>query len=171
MSMYRQEFVVIKMNLQILGCRAIGHCLGSDRYETFSWQWAVYQPGSGTSETVQKRPFPQTWLGCQFAGYFFLLYWADEYRYPTMSRQKLHDLLAQLKQQRHCVDLIDSEYQQRLDEIVESLEQQKLYPDAFDQYSGLNQQIKGLMVDYEAAHPTISNLLSSLQQLLHNFKS
>ncbi len=87
-----------------------------------------------------------------------------------MSRQALHDLLAQLKQQRHCVDLVDSEYQQRLDEIVESLEQQKLYPETFDQYSGLNRQIKDFMLDYEAAHPTISNLLSSLQQLLHNFK-
>ena len=88
-----------------------------------------------------------------------------------MSRQELHDLLAQLKQQRHSVDWVDSEHQQRLDEIVESLEQQKLYPDAFDQYSGLNQQIKDLVLDYEAAHPAISKILSSLQQLLHNFKT
>ncbi len=88
-----------------------------------------------------------------------------------MSRQELHDLLAQIKHQRDSVDLVESEYQQRLDEIVESLEQQKLYPDTFDQYSSLNQQVRDLILDYEADHPTIRVLLDSVQQLLRNFKS
>lgn len=88
-----------------------------------------------------------------------------------MSNQELHDFLAQLKEQNHGTDLVDSEYQQRLDEIVESLEQQQLYPDTFDQYSALSEQVKGLMEDYEAEHPLIRSLLDGIHQILNNFRT
>ncbi|NND00207.1 MAG: DUF4404 family protein [Gammaproteobacteria bacterium] len=88
-----------------------------------------------------------------------------------MSVHELHELLSQLKRERNSADLVDSEYQQRLDEIVESLEQQKLYPDTYDQYSSLSEQVRELILDYQAEHPTIQAVLDSVHRLLDNFKS
>jgi hypothetical protein len=91
--------------------------------------------------------------------------------YLSMSNQDLHDVLSQLKEKQHGTDLVDSEYKNRLDEIVESLEQQVLYPDTFDQYSALPEQVKALMVDFEAEHPVISSLLGGIHRILNNFRS
>ena len=88
-----------------------------------------------------------------------------------MSNQELHDFLIQLKEQRHGTDFVDSEYQQRLDDIVESLEQQQLYPDSFDQYSALAEQVKALLVGYEAEHPIIGSLLDGVHRILNNFRT
>lgn len=87
-----------------------------------------------------------------------------------MSREKLHDLLVQLKERRQGADIVDGEYNQRLDEIVESLEQQQLYPDSFDQYSSLSEQLASLVRDYEKEHPTLKSILDSIHQLLNNFR-
>jgi hypothetical protein len=87
-----------------------------------------------------------------------------------MSNQELHDFLKQLKEQRKATDLVDSEYQLRLDEIVESLEQQQLYPDSFDQYSVLAEEAKALMASYEAEHPAIASLLDGIHKVLNNFR-
>lgn len=88
-----------------------------------------------------------------------------------MSNQELHDFLTQLKEQRKGTGIVDTEYQNRLDEIVESLEQQALYPDTFDQYSALAEQVSGLMVDFEAEHPVIGSLLDGIHRLLNNFRA
>jgi hypothetical protein len=87
-----------------------------------------------------------------------------------MSQEKLHDLIVNLRTKRRGADIVDGEYNQRLDEIIESLEQQRLYPDSFDQYSSLNEQVNNLLHDYEAEHPTFKAILSSIQQLLNNFR-
>jgi len=86
-----------------------------------------------------------------------------------MSKAGLHDLLAQLKQERTSADIVDGEYQQLLDEIVESLEQQQLYPDSFDQYSSLTEQVKNIVIGYQEEHPEIKRVLNSVHQLLVNF--
>ena len=88
-----------------------------------------------------------------------------------MSNQDLHDFLTQLKEQRKGSGIVDTEYQNRLDEIVESLEQQVLYPDTFDQYSALAEQVSGLMFDFEAEHPVIGSLLGGIHRLLNNFRT
>jgi hypothetical protein len=88
-----------------------------------------------------------------------------------MSNQELHDYLKQLKDQRRGADFVDGEYQQLLDEIVESLEQQQLYPDTFDQYSALTEQVKTIIADYEAEHPAIASLLDGIHGILNNFRS
>jgi hypothetical protein len=88
-----------------------------------------------------------------------------------MNNQDLHDLLKQLKEQRHGTDLVNSEYKQRLDEIVESLEQQQLYPDTFDQYSILAEQVKALMANYETEPPMIRSLLNGIYMTLNNFRT
>lgn len=88
-----------------------------------------------------------------------------------MSSQQLHDLLGQLKLARKNGDMVDSEYQLRLDEIIESLEQQKMYPDAFDQYSSLGDQVRTLFEDMEAQHPSIRVLLDGIHELLQNFRT
>ena len=88
-----------------------------------------------------------------------------------MSKEKLHDLLAQLKEQRNSADLVDGEYRQCLDEIVESLEQQELYPDSFDQYSNLSEQVRGIVLDYGREHPAIRSILEGIHQLLNNFRT
>ena len=88
-----------------------------------------------------------------------------------MSSKELHDLLDQLKLERENSDMVDSEYQQRLDEIIESLEQQKLYPDAFDQYSTLRDQVRELFVDLESKHPSMHALLDGIHDLLLNFRT
>lgn len=88
-----------------------------------------------------------------------------------MSNQQLHDFLTQLKEQRRCTDIVDSEYQLRLDEIVESLEQQQLYPDSFDQYSVLAEEVTALISNYEAEHPAIRSLLDGIHRILNNFRS
>ena len=87
-----------------------------------------------------------------------------------MSQEKLHDLMVQLREQRSGTDIVDSEYNQRLDEIIESLEQQKLLPDTFDQYSSLSEQVKMLIQDYETEHPTFKAVLSGIQQVLNSFR-
>ena len=88
-----------------------------------------------------------------------------------MSSQQLHDLLSQLKLERESTDMVDSEYQFRLDEIIESLEQQKLYPKDFDQYSGLSDRARELLEDMESQHPSIRVLLSGIYELLQNFRT
>jgi len=88
-----------------------------------------------------------------------------------MSVNELHNLLTDLTHQRKNADIVDSEYQQRLDEIIESLEQQKLYPDSFDQYSALQEQVGELLLNYETEHPVMQSILKGIQQLLNNFKS
>ncbi len=88
-----------------------------------------------------------------------------------MSSQELHDLLGKLKVERESGDLVDSEYKQLLDELIESLEQQKLYPDAFDQYSNLGDQIQQLLEEFESRHPAAQIVLNGIKQVLQNFKS
>jgi hypothetical protein len=88
-----------------------------------------------------------------------------------MSSQQLHDLLGQLKLERENGDMVDSEYQLRLDEIIESLEQQKMYPEAFDQYSGLGDQVRALFEDMESKHPSIRALLDGIYEVLQNFRT
>lgn len=87
-----------------------------------------------------------------------------------MSQEKLHDLVVQLREQRRGSDIVDGEYNQRLDEIIESLEQQRLYPDSFDQYSSLTEQVKKLIQDYETEHQGFKAVLGSIHQLLNNFR-
>jgi hypothetical protein len=88
-----------------------------------------------------------------------------------MSRRELHDLLGQLKLERENSDMVDSEYQLRMDEIIESLEQQKLYPDAFDQYSALGDQVRELLTDLESKHPSVGGVLNGIQAVLQNFRT
>ena len=88
-----------------------------------------------------------------------------------MSKEGLHDLLEELKEERNTADIVDVEYQQLLDEIVESLEQQQLYPDSFDQYSSLTEQVKKMVIAYQEEHPEIKRVLNSVQQLLSNFST
>ena len=88
-----------------------------------------------------------------------------------MSRQELHDHLARLKEEREKLDVVDSEYQLRLDEIIESLEQQRLYPESFDQYSPLGDQVRNLLIDYEADHPAVKAVLDGIHEFIRNFKS
>ena len=79
-----------------------------------------------------------------------------------MSRQELHDLLSHLKQERNSVDIVDSEYQHRLDEIVESLEQQKLYPDTIILFNSIDEQNK------KARFETLSGLENKLLKRIIN---
>ena len=88
-----------------------------------------------------------------------------------MSSKDLHDLLDRLKLERENSDMVDGEYQLRLDEIIESLEQQKLYPESFDQYSTLSDQVKELFVDLEAKHPSIHSVLDGIHDVLLNFRT
>ena len=88
-----------------------------------------------------------------------------------MSQQELHDLLVQLEHQRQQLDPISSEQNHRLDDLIESLEQQKLYPDDFDQYSALGTQVNDLLIDYENQHPAFALVLKSISQVLNNFKA
>ncbi len=87
-----------------------------------------------------------------------------------MSRQELHDLLAQLEQERNLLDPVNQEQHQRLDELVESLEQQKVYPDDFDQYSVLATQVSEMVAEYEANHPSVAAVLNGIARVLENFK-
>ena len=88
-----------------------------------------------------------------------------------MSRQELHDLLVELEQKRGELDPVSSEQNHRLDELIESLEQQKLYPDDFDQYTALATKLKEMMLEYETGHPTFAAVLKSISQVLNNFKA
>lgn len=87
-----------------------------------------------------------------------------------MSRQELHDLLAQLEQERNLLDPVNQEQHQRLDELVESLEQQKVYPGDFDQYSVLASQVSEMVAEYEANHPSVAAVLNGIARVLQNFK-
>ena len=88
-----------------------------------------------------------------------------------MSRQELHDLLVELELKRSQLDPVSSEQNHRLDELIESLEQQKLYPDDFDQYTALVTQVKEIMLEYENQHPAFAAVLKSISQVLNNFRA
>lgn len=87
-----------------------------------------------------------------------------------MSSQELHDLLVQLEQERNQLDPVYQEQHQRLEELVESLEQQKLYPDDFDQFSALSSQVSEMVSDFEANHPSVAAVLDGISRVLQNFK-
>ncbi len=88
-----------------------------------------------------------------------------------MSSQELHDLLVKLEQERNQLDPVHQEQHQRLDELVESLEQQKLYPDDFDQFSALASQVSEMVNDFEANHPSVAAVLEGISRVLQNFKA
>jgi len=87
-----------------------------------------------------------------------------------MSRQELHDLLVELEKQREQLDPVSSEQNHRLDGLIESLEQQKLYPEDFDQYT-LTTQVKEILLEYENQHPAFAAVLKSISQVLQNFRA
>lgn len=87
-----------------------------------------------------------------------------------MSSQELHDLLVQLEQERNQLDPVYQEQHQRLEELVESLEQQKLYPDDFDQFSALSSQVSEMVSDFETNHPSVAAVLDGISRVLQNFK-
>ena len=88
-----------------------------------------------------------------------------------MTGTELHDHLAQLKAERAQTTIEDGEYQMRLDEIVEALEEQVLYPDSVDRNSMLSDRVRNLVLDYESEHPAIRVILNSLHDLLQNFRT
>ncbi len=88
-----------------------------------------------------------------------------------MSQQELHDLLVKLEHQRKQLDPISVEQNHRLDDLIASLEQQKLYPDEFDQYSTLVTEISDFLIEYENQHPALAVVLKSISQLLNNFRT
>jgi len=87
-----------------------------------------------------------------------------------LSSQELHDLLVQLEQERNQLDPVYQEQHQRLEELVESLEQQKLYPDDFDQFSALSSQVSEMVSDFETNHPSVAAVLDGISRVLQNFK-
>ncbi|MGI9316423.1 MAG: DUF4404 family protein [bacterium] len=88
-----------------------------------------------------------------------------------MSSQELHDLLVQLEQERNQLDPVHQEQHQRLDQLVESLEQQKLYPEDFDQFSALSTQVNEMVNDFETNHPSVAAVLEGLSRVLQSFKA
>ncbi len=88
-----------------------------------------------------------------------------------MSQHELHDLLVKLEHQRKQLDPISVEQNHRLDDLIASLEQQKLYPDEFDQYSALVTEISDFLIEYENQHPALAVVLKSISQLLNNFRT
>lgn len=88
-----------------------------------------------------------------------------------MSQHELHDLLVKLEHQRKQLDPISVEQNHRLDDLIASLEQQKLYPDEFDQYSTLVTEISDFLIEYENQHPALAVVLKSISQLLNNFRT
>jgi hypothetical protein len=88
-----------------------------------------------------------------------------------MTQEQLHDLLLKLESAREQVDPVDRERHQRLDDLVESLEQQRLYPDDFDRYSVLADQVREMMLEIEADHPTLARILESISGILRSFSA
>ena len=88
-----------------------------------------------------------------------------------MKASAVHDHLASLKAERDQATIEDDEYRMRLDEIVEALEEQALYPDSAERNSMLSDQIRNMVLDYESEHPTIRVILNSLHDVLQNFRS
>ena len=88
-----------------------------------------------------------------------------------MKESVLHDHLVKLKAERDQATIEDDEYKMRLDDIVEALEEQALYPDSAENNSMLSDQIRNLVLDYESDHPTIRVILNSLHDVLQNFRS
>lgn len=88
-----------------------------------------------------------------------------------MGNEQLHDLLVELEKQRRQLDPVVVEQNHRLDELIESLEQQKIYPDDYDQYTALDSQVSQLIDEYEQNHPTFAAVLKSISQVLNNFRA
>ena len=88
-----------------------------------------------------------------------------------MTARDLHDHLAKLKSERDQATMEDDEYKMRLDDIVEALEEQALYPESADQNSLLSDQVRDLVLDYETEHPAIRVILNSIHDLLQNFRT
>jgi hypothetical protein len=88
-----------------------------------------------------------------------------------MTQEQLHDLLQKLENARSQIDPVDREGHQRLDDLVESLEQQKLYPDDFDRYSVLADQAREIVLEIEADHPALARILEGISGVLRSFSA
>ncbi len=85
-----------------------------------------------------------------------------------MTQTQLHNLLDQLKDEHAGVEMIEHEHKAKLESLVESLEQQKIYPDDFDQFSALGTQAHELAEEYEQQFPKTAALLKSIAQTIEN---
>lgn len=88
-----------------------------------------------------------------------------------MTQEQLHDLLQELENARSQIDPVDRERHQRLDDLVESLEQQKLYPDDFDRYSVLADQAREIVLEIESDHPALARILEGISGVLRSFSA
>jgi len=61
---------------------------------------------------------------------------------------------------------VEHEHQIKLDAIIESLEQQVVYPDDFDQFSALQTRAGELALKYEQRFPKTSAMLKSIVQVI-----
>ncbi|MBX2869519.1 MAG: hypothetical protein KTR18_12630 [Acidiferrobacterales bacterium] len=85
-----------------------------------------------------------------------------------MSQEQLHKLLDQLKEEHAGIEMLEQEYRSKLDAFLESLEQQKLYPEEFDQFSTLESQARELAAGYASQFPKTSALFISIAKTLEN---
>lgn len=85
-----------------------------------------------------------------------------------MTQVQLHNLLAELKSDQTSGEMVEHEHKVKLEALVESLEQQEIYPDDFDQFSTLGTQAQELAQEYEQQFPKISALLKSIAQTIEN---
>lgn len=86
-----------------------------------------------------------------------------------MSQQKLVELFKQIDTHRDA-SLLESEKSNQLNEIIESLEQQQVNPDAFDQYSTLSDNLSEVANEYAQEHPELSKVLTMINEILVNFR-
>lgn len=95
-----------------------------------------------------------------------------------MSRQQLHDLLTDLETQRNALDPVDHEHQRRLDELISSLERQRVdeanltASDAnrAEENEAISNRITEMVTEYEADHPKITAVLNGIGRVLQSFK-
>lgn len=87
-----------------------------------------------------------------------------------MSRQKLHDLLAELEQQRNQLDPVNHEQGRRIDELIASLEEESLGTEGGEENAVISNRIYEMINHYEEDHPKIASILNAIGQVLQSFR-
>lgn len=85
-----------------------------------------------------------------------------------MSQQKLNDALQELKSQIANLELGDAQAKQKLQSLVDSLEEKLRSPQDAIQHHSLVEEVRDSVEHFEVEHPRITAILNDLMMTLSN---
>ncbi|BBL72440.1 DUF4404 family protein [Methylogaea oryzae] len=85
-----------------------------------------------------------------------------------MSQQKLNDVIHELKNQIASLEVSDAQAKQKLQSLVEGLEEKLRSPADAGHHHGLVEEVRDSVEHFEVEHPRITAILNDLMMTLSN---